>query len=93
MLQRVRRFVVERRVPEMTSEELLDLHAAVVDATERLSIDSSRVECLRTLYLPSTKRWIAVFEADAVDTVRRVARIAQLPPGDITEAIEMAGGG
>ena len=93
MSQRLRRFVVERRVPEMTSEELFDLHAAVVDATERLSVDSSHVECLRTLYLPSAKRWIAVFEADAVDTVKRAARIAQLPPGDVTEAIELAGGG
>jgi hypothetical protein len=93
MSKGLRRFVVERRVPEMSSEELLDLHAAVEDATHRLTVDSSRVVCMRTLYLPATKRWIAVFEADALDTVKRAARIAQLPPGDVREAIELAGGG
>ena len=93
MSQGPRRFVVERRVPEMTSEELLELHAAVEDATHRLSADNARVVCLRTLYLPSSRRWIAVFEADAVGTVKRAARIAQLPPGDVHEAIEMPGGG
>ena len=87
------RFVVERRVPEMTRAELAELHAAVEDATHRLSVDSSRVACLRTLYLPSANRWIAVFEADAVDTVKRAARVAQLPPGDVHEAIEMPGAG
>ena len=93
MSEKLRRFVVERRVPEMTTDELVELHAAVEEATHRLSVDSSRVACLRTLYLPSAKRWIAVFEADALDAVKRAARIAQLPPGDVHEAIEMPGGG
>ena len=93
MSERLRRFVVERRVPEMTPDELGELHAAVEEATHRLSVDSSRVACLRTLYLPSANRWIAVFEADTVDTVKRAARVAQLPPGDVHEAIEMPGAG
>ena len=46
---------------------------------------------MRTIYLPSTERWIAVFAADAPDTVRRATKIAQLPPGDVHEAIEMTG--
>jgi hypothetical protein len=45
---------------------------------------------MRTLYLPSTERWIAVFSADAPDTVQRAAKIAQLPPGEVHEAIELA---
>ena len=49
--------------------------------------------CMRTIYLPSMERWIAVFAADAPDTVQRAARIAQLPPGEVHEAIEMTGGG
>jgi hypothetical protein len=44
---------------------------------------------MRTIYLPSQERWIAVFEAETPDTVHRAAKIAQLPPGDVHEAIEM----
>jgi hypothetical protein len=93
MLQGLRRFVVERRVPDMTPDELLELHSALTDATHRVSVDNARVVCTRTLYLPTTERWMAVFEADALDSVKRATRIAQLPAGDVHEAIEMAGGG
>jgi len=93
MLQGLRRFVVERRVPEMTSEDLAGLHSALSEATQRLSVDSSKVVCMRTIYLPSTERWIAVFAADAPETVQRAAKIAQLPPGEVHEAIEMTRGG
>jgi hypothetical protein len=93
MLQGLRRFVVERRVPEMSSEDLSGLHSALADATHRLSADSSQVACVRTIYLPATERWIGVFTADASDTVQRAAKIAQLPPGDVHEAIEMTGDG
>jgi hypothetical protein len=84
-----RRFVVERRVPEMTSDDLAGLHTALAEATLRLSAEDHHVECMRTLYLPSTERWIAVFAADAPDAVQRAAKIAQLPPGEVHEAIEM----
>jgi len=93
MLQGLRRFVVERRVPEMTSDDLAELHSALSEATQRLSVDSSKVVCTRTIYLPSMERWIAVFAADSPDTVQRAAKIAQLPPGQVHEAIEITGGG
>ena len=92
MLPGLRRFVVERRVPEMSADDLAVLHSALSEATHRLSADSTRVMCMRTLYLPSVERWIAVFAADAPDAVQRAARIAQLPPGEVQEAIEMTGG-
>jgi hypothetical protein len=87
MVEEFPRFVVERLVPEMTSADLVDLHAALSEATHRLSADSTEVACLSTIYLPSLDRWIAVFKADAQETVQRAAMIAQLPPGDVHEAI------
>jgi len=89
MRQRLRRFVVERRVPEMTADDLDGLHTALAEASHRLSLDGREVVCMRTIYLPSLERWIAVFAADAPDSVQRAAKIAQLPPGDVHEAIEM----
>jgi hypothetical protein len=89
MRQRLRRFVVERRVPEMNSDDLDGLHTALAEASHRLSADSREVVCVRTIYLPSLERWIAVFAADAADSVQRAAKIAQLPPGDVHEGIEM----
>lgn len=93
MRQGLRRYVVERRVPEMTSDDLDGLHAALAEASHRLSANSRDVVCMRTIYLPSTEQWIAVFAADAPDSVQRAAKIAQLPPGEVHEAIEMTGGG
>lgn len=89
MVQEFPRFVVERLVPEMTSADLVGLHSALAEATQRLSADSTQVACLSTIYLPSTDRWIAVFAADAEETVQRAAMIAQLPPGDVHKAIEL----
>jgi hypothetical protein len=89
MLQELPRFVVERQVPKMTSSDLAGLHAALAEAAQRLSAESDHVACMRTIYLPSQERWIAVFEAETPDTVHRAAKIAQLPPGDVHEAIEM----
>ena len=89
MLQELPRFVVERRVPTMTSADLVGLHSALAAAAQRLSAESDHVVCLRSIYLPSQERWIAVFEAETPDTVHRAAKIAQLPPGDVHEAVEL----
>jgi hypothetical protein len=89
MLQELPRFVVERRVPKMTSDDLAGLHSALAEAAQRLSAESDHVVCMRTIYVPSQERWIAVFEAETPETVHRAAKIAQLPPGDVHQAIEM----
>jgi hypothetical protein len=91
MFQGLRRFVVERRVPAMSSDDLSGLHSALAEASHRLSADTSAVVCVRTIYLPATERWIGVFAADSPATVQRAAKIAQLPPGQVQEAIEMTG--
>jgi hypothetical protein len=93
MLQAQRRLVVERQVSGMTSDDLAGLHSALAEATRRMSVDNSLVVCLRTIYLPSLERWIAVFAADAPNTVQRAAKIAQLPRGEVHEAIELTGSG
>lgn len=88
MLHEIPRFVVERRVPKMTSADLAGLHSAIAEAAQRLSAESDHVACVRTIYVPSLERWIAVFEAETPETVHRIAKIAQLPPGDVYQAIE-----
>ena len=55
MRQGLRRYVVERRVPEMTSDDLDGLHSALAEASHRLSANSREVVCMRTIYLPSTE--------------------------------------
>jgi hypothetical protein len=92
-MEGLRRFVVERRVLDMSSDDLLELHCALEDASHRLRSDNRRVLCMRTFYLPETERWVAVFEADAPDDVQRAVKIAQLPPGAVQEAIEMTSAG
>jgi hypothetical protein len=89
MLQELPRFIVERRVPKMTSADLAGLHSALAEAAKRLSAETDHVACMHTIYVPSQDRWIAVFEAETPDTVHRAAKIAQLPPGDVYAAIEM----
>jgi cysteine sulfinate desulfinase/cysteine desulfurase-like protein len=89
MLQELPRFVVERRVPTMTATELAGLHSALTEAAQRLSAESEHVTCMRTFYVPSLERWMAVFEAETPDPVHRAAKIAQVSPGDVHQAVEM----
>jgi len=73
----------------MSAADLASLHAAIAEAADRLGAENAHVSCTRTIYVPSQGRWIAVFEAEAADFVHRAARIAQLPPGEVVQAVEM----
>jgi hypothetical protein len=84
-----RRFLVQKDVPELTSDDLNGLNAAVVAATRRLRADGHDVACLHSTYVPATEQWIGVFAAETADSVRRAMTIAQLPAEAVHEAITM----
>lgn len=86
-----RLFVVQERVPTLTQADLVRLHTAVVTAASRLCASGCDVACLDAFYLPATEQWIAVFVADAMQSVRRAVRIAQLPSAQVHEALASSG--
>ena len=80
-------FVADRTLPGMTEELLAEVQRLLHQATSRVSSTGRMVHYLQCLYFPDDDRCICVFEADDLETVRRVNEIAQVPFRRISPAI------
>jgi Protein of unknown function (DUF4242) len=81
-------FVADRTLPGMTEELLAEVQRLLHQATSRVSSTGRMVRYLQCLHFPDDHRCICVFEADDLETVRRVNEIAQVPFHRISPAIE-----
>ena len=86
-------FVVERTVPGMTMELLLEAHRLLEQAARRVSALGSVVRYLRCTFMPEDQRCLCLFEASSADVVRRVNDIAQVPFRHIQPAFEFSAPG
>ena len=81
-------FLVERRLPGMSLEDVAAARRALAASARRLSSGGNRVRYLRSTFVPAHARCLCVFEATSGDLVRRVNEVAQVPFVSIEEAIE-----
>ena len=81
-------FVADRMLPGMSKDLLAEVQRLLHQATGRVSSTGRMVRYLQCLYFPDDDRCICVFEADDLETVRRVNEIAQVPFHRISSAIE-----
>src|ERR1051326_2392794 len=65
-------FVVERRLPKVTRQQLAVLQAALSGAAGRFSARGDGVWYLRSIFLARQERLLSLFAADSPDTVRAV---------------------
>ena len=75
-------YLVERYLP---GRDRPWLEAAVT----RLRRQRRRAKHLGSTYVPADDSCFCRFEAETADFVHRAARIAQLPPGEVVQAVEM----
>ena len=87
------KFVVERTVPGMTTELLLEAHRLLHEAARRVSAMGQIVRYLRCTFIFEDQRCICLFEAGSVEAVRRVNDIAQVPFRQIGRVIEFSSPG
>jgi hypothetical protein len=86
-------FVVDRSVPGMTTELLLEAQKLLHEAARRVSAMGETVRYLRCTFIPQDHRCLCLFEAADLESVRRVNDIAQVPFRLIGPAIEFSAPG
>jgi len=82
-------FVVERRVPAMSSGDVAMLIAGLEEACKRLRGRGRPVRRLMSVHLQSQERVLCLFEASTRDDVRAANEIAQAPFASIDPAVRL----
>ena len=86
-------FLVERAVPGMTAELLVEVQRCLHDAAGRTTGDREPVRYLRCTFVPEQQRCLDLFEAASALAVQQVHDIAQVPFRWIAQASEYAAPG
>jgi hypothetical protein len=86
----MRVFVVDRRLPALTSTNLHALQRALLEAVRRLTADGEQVHYVRSIYVPSRGQCLCVFHAESSHAVARTNEIAQVPFARIDEAVDVS---
>jgi hypothetical protein len=84
-------FIVERRLPNISQQQLAVLQAALTTAASRFSARGDGVRYLRSIFLARQGRLLSLFAADSPETVRAVNQAALIPFASIEPAIELPG--
>jgi hypothetical protein len=72
-------FIVDRVMPGLTPELLVEAQRLLHEASRRFSTEAETVRYLRCTFLADEQRCICLFEAPSADAVRRVNDMAQVP--------------
>jgi hypothetical protein len=83
-------FVVDRSLPGMTTELLLEAQRLLHEAARRVSLMGETVRYLHCTFMPQDQRCLCLFEAGDLEAVRKVNDIAQVPFRQIGPAIEFS---
>lgn len=81
-------FIVDRVMPGLTTEVLLEAQRLLHQAARRVSDGTGRVDYVRCTFVAAEDRCICVFEGPSAEAVRRVNDIAQVPFVRIQPAAE-----
>ena len=72
-------FLVERRMPNVSTADLALLHEALEFACDRLTARGEPVRCLGSTFLPGPARLLTLFQAEGAEAVRRVNENVHAP--------------
>jgi hypothetical protein len=81
---------MERVMPGLRSADLGALQRVLVEACRRISADGDPVSYVRSTFVPSQGRWLAVFRASSAAAVVRVSELAQVPGLRIDPVVELS---
>jgi hypothetical protein len=82
-------FIVERRLPKISEQQLAVLQAALTGAASRFSARGDGVWYLRSIFLMRQQRLLSLFLAGSLDAVRAVNEASLVPFASIEPAVEL----
>ena len=82
-------FVVERRMPNVSSADLAMLQEALRFACDRLTSRGEPVRCLGSTFVPGQARLLTLFEAGSAEAVRTVNENVHAPFVCLEAAIQV----
>ena len=86
-------FVVERRLPKASAQQLALLQSALSGAAARFGARGDGIRYLCSIFVARQDRLISLFTAENAETVRAVNQAALIPFGSIEAAVELRGSG
>ena len=72
-------FVVERRLPNLSTADLAMLQEALLFVCDRLTSRGEPVRCLGSTFLPGQARLLTLFQAESAEAVRSVNENVHAP--------------
>jgi Protein of unknown function (DUF4242) len=82
-------YLVERRQPETSIEQLAATQRAAIEMSQRFTAEGKPARYIRTTLVPSESRCLTLFEAPNAKVVQEVNEAAQIPFDRIIEALEL----
>jgi hypothetical protein len=82
-------YLVERKQPEISIEQLVTTQRAVIEMSQRFTAEGKPARYIRTMLVPSESRCLTLFEATNAKVVQELNEAAQIPFDRIIEALEL----
>lgn len=82
----MREFVAEHYLPATGAEAAVVGAGAAREAAEQLTREGTRVEFVRSIFVPEDETCFYLYRADAIESVRAAAARASLPLNHVAEA-------
>ena len=86
-------FVVERRLPKASAQQLDLLQSALSGAAVRFGARGDGIRYLCSIFVARQDRLISLFTAENAETVRAVNEAALIPFASVEAAVELPGPG
>ena len=84
------RYMVERYLPGITTDQLTAAAARAKSTTARMTQEGVPVRYLRSTFLPGEEKCFCLFDGPSVDAVKQANEEAEIPFERIVEALHIA---
>ena len=84
------KYMVERHLPGITSDQLSAAAARAKSTTAQMSEEGTPIRYLRSTFVPSEEKCYCLFDGPSADAVEQANKRADIPYERVIEAIHIA---